>query len=272
MWIIALFAGSGGYFLNFIPNGDDMKAFSGGDGAVSKVLENTKAISNDAPFIIFAILAILVLVLVFYLIGLAARVAIISGVNEINLGQKYRFWNLVRGGFKKMPRILLMGIIMGIPNILILLLMVFGGWLGAWYGVTLLSISGLAFLLYNIYITILRHYSFCEAILKEKTSWDAITSGIKIVNKNFWVVVVTALIQVGLSMGIGIATFIGLLIIAVPFVVLGAILAFGLGAIGMLIPAILGGLTFIVLLMALTGGINFFFNAFLTNVYWKIEK
>jgi hypothetical protein len=272
LWIIALFAGSGGYFLNFIPNGDDMNSLTGGEGSVATALENTKAIGSDAPFILFAILAILALVAVFYLIGLAARAAIISGVGEINSGKKYRFWKLVGGGFKKVPRILLMGIIMGLPNILFLLLMVFGGWLGAWYGITLLSVSGLAFLLYNIYITILRHYSYCEAILKEKTSWDAITSGVKIVNKNFWVVVVTALIQIGLSMGIGIGTFIALLIMAVPFVVLGAIMALGLGALGMLIPAILGGLTFVVLIMALKGGINFFFNGFLTNVYWKIEK
>lgn len=272
LWVIAFFAGSGGYFFNLMPSGDDLESFSEASPSFANFVGNIRTISFEAPLVILGAIVIVLVLAILYVLNLAARAAVIRGLNQINSGSKYRFWELAGYGFRRMPRFLLISIIWGIPNVFLMILMVVGALLGAWYGISLLAISGVAFLLYNIYIALLRHYAYCEAILNEKSAWNSIIIGAKLVNKNFWIVLVSALIQIGLAMAIGLGMFLAVIIVAIPFVLLGAILTLAMGSLGIVIPAIIGGVAILALAAVLRGGISFYFNTFLTQIYWKLEK
>ncbi|KKR08588.1 MAG: hypothetical protein UT32_C0001G0108 [Parcubacteria group bacterium GW2011_GWC2_39_14] len=273
LWIIAFFAGGGSYFLNMSFSRKDFESMQNVIPNMQKVQDNVTGLWVNSGAIYFVVGLILVFGLLFFLLGLAMRASLIMSNKQLSLNQDCKFWNLVKAGFSYFPRLLLMSVLWTIPNLILLALAL----------VSVFNIDsivmGIIFIctifvgvLFNIYVGLLRHNAYCFAILENNTAWNSIMNAAKLLNKNFWVLVVAALIQIGLGIAIGVGLLLVLIAVAIPFVILGGLLMFAIGSAGILVPLLFGSIVVVAVLAALRGGTSFFFNAFLTNVYWEIKK
>lgn len=276
LWIIAFFAGSGGFAMNLSLNNSDKKV-------IQNIFENSGMIKEkismfwaDMGNFIFFIFSILVFFLLFFLLSLAMNAAVIQANKKIQNNESYKFWSLVKSGFSFLPRMLLLSVLWGIPNLILLILMIVGlGFSltasGAW-SIALFGIAMIVGLIYNLFIWLLRHNAYCFAVLENNNAWTALKNSTRLLFKNFGIVLMAGLIEIGLSIAIGLGIIISLIILAIPFVILGGLLMFVVGGWGILVPVILGALISLCLLVVIRGASSFLFNIFLTNVYWEISK
>jgi len=273
LWIIAFFAGGGSYFMNMSFNSKDFESMQNIVPNMQKLQDNVTGLWVNSGAIYFVIGLIFVFGLLFFLLGLAMRASLIVSNKQLSVNEKYKFWYLVKAGFSSLPRLILMSIFWGIPNLILLGLGVLSMFnLQTMAGKILLGVIIVIGIAFNIYISLLRQNAYCFAVLENNTAWNSIINAAKLLNKNFWVLVVAALIQIGLGIAIGLGLLLVLIAVAIPFVILGGLLMFAIGSAGILVPLLLGSLVIVAVLAVLRGATSFFFNAFLTNVYWEIKK
>jgi|GEM_PF-2432694 len=277
LWIIAFFAGGSGYIVNLSFNSSDFDSLEKFFSNTGVVQEKAAVLFADLGRTIFFFSLISVFAILFVLLGLAMRAALIQANGKINRGEKYSFWNLVKVGFAYLPRLILLCVLWSIPNIILGILFLWGFSLsfGAKQnaaGMILLICVALVGLAYNFILWLVRHNAYCFLVLENKKAWESLKSSWQLMCKNFLVLVVAGLIEIGLGMLIGFGLIMILIAVALPFVILGAVLMFAVGSIGILIPVVLGAAAALAVLAILRGATNFYFNTFLTNIYWELKK
>lgn len=284
LWLLGLFAGGSSMFS------------SGGSSSGTRWSESASTTGDMArqwsmfvewfykyeSLIIFAGLVLMLVSVVFWALGIAARGGL---VREIEFADAGHVPSLRRGwgfGFSKfwrtfgvsivtaLPMLIFVGIFiaaivaMGLPFVLALA-----------HGDSPQLATGTGFALLGVFIIgfpimIVLGYisaawarlSLCAAMLEDLTLGVALKRGWQIIRTRFGYVFAVGLIEFGLSIVIAIAIGIVTAILAMPAVVFGVIGArdgFGNAAMPA-IAAVLGGLVFVVFLM-LTGMFNTFFTA-----------
>ncbi len=275
LWVIAFFAGSGGFAMNLSFNNSDKEA-------IQKMFENSgllkekmaTILANVGDFIFFVVI-MFVFVFLFFLLSLAMSAAVIQANKKIQTGEKYKFWLLVKLGFTFLPRMFLLVVLWGIPNLILLVVAIVGLGLslnGVGWAMSLLVASVIVGLVYNLYIWLLRHNAYCFLVLENNSSWLSFKKSAQLLKKNFSAVLLASLIEIGVGIAIGIGLILALIIMAIPFVVLAGLLMVVAGGQGIVIPIILGAILSLALLAVVRGASSFFFNAFLTNVFWELKK
>ena len=276
LWWFGLFVG-GGLSVN-MPSSFDPSDFGGSDGngeslgnftaILQKIASNWGAILAVILFIVLFFFAIWVLVFI-------CQAAVLLGLVKVKNGESYKFWNLFSLGAKKIFRLFLMAIIYGVPNVILLGL---GALSVPWEQI---SISGIRWwllipvigimILYNIFISLFRHYSYCFAVIENQSGWQAIKSGFGLLKKDFGNVFVVALIYLGLSMAAMLGMMIVLLALCVPFVLLGLISIF-LAKWLMIVVIVIGAIALLVAALAIRGAMGIYFQSYFTNAYWEFKK
>jgi hypothetical protein len=273
LWIYGVFMVSGGVMFDVTQNNrapmEDLTTATPLSFLID-FFRNIGDLAVNATFFVVMVFLILIFFAVLVLVGLIARAAILEASRRVENKQSYKFWELVLWGWQKMPRLLWLEMILVIVNIVLVVIAFFVWGISGWQNVVI-QIIFVVGLLYNLFVTLFRHYAHCYAIFENKTAWQSIMAGIDLLKNNFWVLVVTKLINFGLMVMIAICTVIVGIIILLPIFLMGVILMMGLGQVGVVITMILGVVTGVVFVVVLRGAISTYFVNFLNQVYWRIK-
>ena len=246
-----------------------------------KDIQNTKAliakggIDSAATFTIWIVVALVFLGLVLGAISYLARAAFLHGISQERSGASFRFGELVRFGWRRMWRLWGMDIIMGLGNIPLLavaILTVIAASKGSAVASGFFAATIIIMVVYNIGIMLFKHYAHCFAVLENAKAWTAIKSGWQLFLKNAGVTVVANLIYIGILIGSGLAIFISIFILAIPFVIIGIVLGLTVGPVGVGIISVIALLALFAYIIVLRGLINAFMFTYLTQVYWGLKS
>jgi hypothetical protein len=274
LWWFGIFVGTGisvtipdfsGYGGGGVGGGVDM-------GSFTKTLQD---IMDNWVIVLVGIAFVALFLVVFFFIILICQSAILHGFVKVKNGEAYKFWNLVGLGIKKVGRLFWMAIIYVAPNLVLLgiALLAFPwsnfslGGIRWWLIIPIVCIL----VLYNLFVALFRHYSYCFAVIENQSGWQAIKSGFCLMKKNFGNVFVVGLIYIGLSMAATIGMVITLLILCLPFVLL-FVLAIFMAKWLIIVVISLGVIVLLTIALALRGAIGAYFQSYFTNAYWELKK
>ncbi len=147
---------------------------------------------------------------------------------------------------------------------------------GTWPILILLGISAFCLfiisLLANILIGLIQKYASCFLILKDQKVIESIEAGIKLF-RTFWKQ--SALMWLWLfliGIGVSFALLLGILVIAIPFVLLGIILTLIFKTAGLIIAISLGILGLVVFMVVARGGIGAYFETVWVLTFKRLFK
>ncbi|NQT49640.1 hypothetical protein HQ571_03020 [Candidatus Kuenenbacteria bacterium] len=268
LWIFGIFIGGGGAIYN-IPTREDTEALQG--FSFNEAMGNL-GVSLSEPGVIAMVIGLALLGIALVLIGFWANASILIGLSKVKAGSPVKFVELFKSGFNKIGRILLMEILFGILNLVFLvlgLIFVFareGGTI--WIGIVIVTVL---MIIYNLLIFVFRHYSYCFAVLENEKAWSSIKKGWQLFRANIGALLVVKLMEIALWIGISIGVIVALLILVIPFILLGLILSFTAGPVGLTIAVTLGIILILLALLILRGAVNTFMRSYLTHVYWQAK-
>ncbi|MFH0779422.1 MAG: hypothetical protein V1928_01015 [Parcubacteria group bacterium] len=270
LWWLGLFVGLGSLVFDFRST-DIQDAFtqvfndSGVDG-----LKNFLSNVGNASMLVFWLGVIFIILSI---IGILARAGLICGVKKIKDGEQYRLRDLAEFGVLKIPRLLLLEIILGIPfYILLIPVVVYVKFIASQILFALFAICLAGLIAYSVFLALFKHYAYCYAILDDQTAWNAIISGIKLLKQNFWNFVVVKLIQAGLWIVAALAMSVAVVVAMLPVLLIGILLSFVAGSFGSAAMAALSGVIGIAAVLAFRAGMNVFFAGYLTGAYWEARE
>ena len=181
-----------------------------------------------AASILLIVMVLIVIGLAFWVLGTIARGALIKGVNEIELGNPTNFSEAFLAGWKKGWKLIWIGLIPAIPGLILLILgvttfLTYGGF-------EMLSQDGLGLFSTGIFIpliiltcllipvsmllSLLRTFANRACMLEDHDVISAYKRGFEVLGDNLGPAVILFLIQVGISIGIGIMMLVPGILIA----------------------------------------------------------
>ena len=270
-WLFGLFSGGGFMFFWFsdedIQNTKKLLTKEGLDSVTA---------GNGWPVgMLWVLAALFFLGLIFGAISFLARAAFLRGLGQGQSGVEFRFSELIKFGWRRMWRLWGIDLILGLVNIplvgvLILLAVSVGNNNALPFG--LFATTVIIMIIYNLGIWLFKHYVHCFAVLADEKAWSAIKSGWQLLVKNLGVSVVARLIEVGVLIVSGLAIFISIFILAIPFVIIGIVLGLTVGPVGVGIIAVIALLALFAYIIVLRGLVNAFMFTYLTRVYWRLKS
>lgn len=278
LWFFGFFvAGGGGLSGNF----NAPTNFGGGDfgGGVPTFIQN-----NLVALIIAAVTVGVILFLLFLILGIVSSGGLASSVAAIDGGEQRRFGTTWRAGLSVFWRVLLQGILLalislgltivilvvcGIPVLLTFLLTQS---VAARIVVAVLFalLAVLLFIVIFIPFAIVAQLALRELVVGGGGIARSISSAYRLFRRNLGRSLLVWLLNIGLKIGVGIATLIA-------YLILGAILVgpgIGLYAAGYttvaIVLGIIGGLIFLVPVIVISGAVGAFFHAYWTLAYLRL--
>ncbi|MBU1132467.1 hypothetical protein KKC32_04455 [Patescibacteria group bacterium] len=272
LWWLGLLACGGSLMLQYdISDFQQMMAdFSNGSLANSL----SASMNQEGSFWIAMVAIILLLSLLFVLISLIARAGLIMGIGLLFEGGGYKFWQLVKVGLKKLPQLILLELVLLLVNVAVIAapLYLYMSNSGNAVFLAILIIAAVLLVIYNLFVGLFKHFSYCFIVLENYKFWKAIKSGMKLLVNNFVITFVSKLIHVGLWLAIGFATILALVILMLPFVLSGMVSLLIVGKVGVIIIGILAAIVAFVAVLAIRGSSNTYLQSFATGVYIKLSK
>ena len=210
---------------------------------------------------------------VVYLISLIAKASILSGLKKIKQNEDYKVWELIKFGFRKIPRTLLLEIYLGIVNIVLaVIISLYFMYTQSAVMAVLFIVAMLLLLIYNVILYLCKHYAYCYIVFENKSTWQAIVAAWQLLRKNPKNVILAKLIEIVLILAI-MAILVVIFFIGSAIVVTIATLSFLYGGFIIFI-VILGFFAFIgllFLLLCVKAYLSTFFQGFMTQVYWALN-
>jgi hypothetical protein len=268
LWLFGVFAGAGGFFYDF-SNNDWLK---GPKPDWSVVLWNIKhALARWETLLVLAIVILLFVVSI--LVSLLCRAALIRGISQIKNSETPEFKGLVKFGWQKVWRLLLIGVLLNIVNAgLIVGLIIYYLQIGTIKldapAIVILSLL----VAYNLFIFLFRYYIYCFAVLEEQKAWLAIKSGWKIFSENIGALLLVKIVEIGLRLATIAVVILALLICALPFVLLAILLGVAFGEAAIAVIGVFAVIVFFALVLVMQGLFNAFFYHYLSLVYWAVKQ
>ncbi len=259
LWVFGFFAsmggGGGGNYNNFIDKDD-------ASGVVSGVWDWITSHPGLVAVLILAAVGLFVVLMVLYLVS---KGGLIGSVSRISKGQPDNFEKTLGCGLQFFWRMLGIDILFGLSYILILglvilppvMMIIMGGNAAKIFGVLLIILLILPVIALLYCIALIGNFSYQIAVIEDKKVFDAIPAGYALFKDNLGRSVLLGLIITGIAMLYVIAFIIAMVILAIPFIILGVANIWA-----GLIPGILIGLLLILI-------VNGIFGTF-SSGYWTL--
>ncbi len=181
-----------------------------------------------AGVILFIMLVFIVIGLAFWVLGTIARGALINGVNEIELGNPTNFSETFRAGWNKGWKLIGIGLIPAIPGVILLIIgvttfLTFGGMellSRDEYGLLTtgiiipLVILACVLIPISMLLSLLRTFANRACMLEDHDVFSAYKRGFEVLGDNLGPALILFLIQMAISIGIGIMLLIPGILIA----------------------------------------------------------
>ncbi|MBI5077180.1 hypothetical protein HZB94_02265 [Candidatus Falkowbacteria bacterium] len=267
LWIFGALAGTGMFFYNFGDSWSSGQELADWHAIIANLKNSFSALPQASIFV-----SVWLIFFTTVLISFVCRAALIRGISDAEREANLNFGALIRFGWKKLGRIVGIEFILNIINIgafaAFIVLLFFGGANYVKWLITLLAVIGL----YNLFLFLFRFYIYCFAILDDQKFVWSIKAGWKLFAGNLKPLLMTKLVEVGLRLVSVIAILIFLLLCALPFVILAALLGVVFGETAVMVVFIVGMAVWFVALLAAQGICNSFFYHYLCAVFARIKE
>jgi hypothetical protein len=286
LWFFGFFAGGTGFnFPTSVPSGggnfnpDDFRQSS----TMFSAVQVGQGLGNGVIIAGLVIVAV-ILTLFFVFMAVVSQGALADSVAAIDRGDRRRFGSAFRSGMGNFWRVLgyfIVFILIAIGLLLVIgipVALLIGGTFVATQSVgariTVAVVVGLlaflALIVVFVPLSIIGQYALREVVVRRERVLRSVGSGYAIFRRNIGRSLLILLIQFGLSIGIGIAFILALLIVALVL----AIPAIALAVAGLTSAAIVAGVIAAVILLPLilvaTGAIGTFSHAYWTLAYLRL--
>jgi len=224
-------------------------------------------------YVWYIVLIIFLIIILLVLLSFWARSALILGISHVNQGQPYKLRELSRASWKLFPRILIQELILVIPNVVLLILAILYLIYRDIPAMNILFwVIAIIFAVYNIFLFIIKHYSYCNITLDGEKPYKAILYAVDLFKKNYFLLIKVKLAELAMWVCLGLGVLLALLICSLLFLLLMVISMFISELIPVSLFVYLGLFVMTVLLFALRGGANVFIQSYLTQIYWEVRK
>ena len=252
LWILGFFVagGGGGNFSNI---GDDNGDWGDwGNWADSQIIDTIQQIFSNPLVLFLIVVTVLALILIFWALSVIAIGGLIDAAGRLKRGEQYRFGACIKTSLKYFWSLLGLGLlffIIGMAFVILLALIGVGSFLAHW-GVGVLALLFLVPALFvGIFLlTITSALAERIIVLENRPVFDAIGDSWSLWRANLGPSILYTLIYLGISIGIGLASLVLFLFVAVPFVAIGFVNLWAALLLG--IPI---GLTFLLIVEGFTG-------------------
>ncbi|MEK7158932.1 MAG: hypothetical protein AAB766_00315, partial [Patescibacteria group bacterium] len=265
LWFFGIFTG-GGMMMSFQTDQLDVKSLNFSE-MMKRFLEAIKE-----PLFLWTLIIAWLLFVVALIISFVARAAMLHGIDEKSKsGVVGSFKQLLKFGFSKSLRVILMELIYFIPNVVLgSLLVLFLIYLPTEALGLVIIIALVLFFIYFLVISFFRGYSYCFLVFEDESPWTAIKSGWKLLMNNFGELITAGVLKMALLIGAGLATLIALVAAALPLLLVGALVLIFVGNTGLYVLIGLGLFALLVVFMIIRGFLNTFFYAYTVFVYRRL--
>jgi hypothetical protein len=253
LWVLALFAGSasgtcnsgGGSFNPVVPNNANGSNGFGETLSQTQIDQAVRSIQEYLPQIVGALIGIaivgLFILIPFWLLSIACKAALIFGGAEAAAGRPVPLGKSWRDGstFRRMLSLELLLFVLGavvfgtIAAFAAVSLtsqpLLSGAWLSYLFG--LLGVVALVGIVASV-LGVIVAYAQRAIVLEAAGAIESLRMGYNLVRRNLGNSVILWLIALALSIGGGIALVFGLIVVAIPAVIAGGILALLVNAVG----------------------------------------
>ncbi len=250
LWVFGFFAsmggGGGGNYRNFLDKDDALGAFS---GARDWILSHLGMLA----LLILVAVGLFIILLVLYLVS---KGGLIKSVSQISKDQPDSFEKTMGYGLHYFWRMFGIDILFGLSLVLLLgittmpaILMIMMGGAGVKVlGVVWIVLLILPVIAFMYCLGLVANFSYQIAVIEDKTVFDAIPDAYHLFKKNVGRSVLLGLIIIGIALLYVIAFIIAMVILAIPFIILGVVNIWA-----GLIPGIVIGLPLILIISAIYG-------------------
>jgi hypothetical protein len=279
LWFFGFFVGGSASFnapSNF--GGQQGAPFGGATGPLRWISENL------ALFLTLVIALVVVIVLVFIVLAMLSHGALVESVAALHRGEPRRFGSAWRAGTANFWRVLGLKILMFLIALGLAILVLLPVGLGVavvlaatdsaglrvLFIVLLVLVGFLALILVFLPFAIINQFALRELVVSRRHILESIGGGFGLFRRNIGRTLLVWLLQLGVMLGLGIATL-------VVVVILGAILlgpAIALFAAEQttvaVVVGIIGGLLFLVPLFVISGALGAFNHTYWTLAYLRL--
>ncbi|PIZ55890.1 hypothetical protein COY23_03940 [bacterium (Candidatus Torokbacteria) CG_4_10_14_0_2_um_filter_35_8] len=281
LWILGLLAGGG--LSSF--NSGGWNFFQGNGEDLEKAVDSSKDfLSENFTLILVALVVILLITIILGILSIIFKGGLISCTNKLslrkseqeklNLGEQIRFSYGFREGLKYFWKVLGLGLIIFLillpPIILLVAVGVFAVLKNLIIGMLIIGLIVLFLIPIAIIVSLIYAFGLRFLIIKGLGIRQSLKKGKELLFANFWKTIIAGVVLLIINMFLVFAMFVGIAIIAVPFVILGFILVVLLQTIGIIISIVFGGIAFLILFAVLQGIINAFHETYWTLVFKEL--
>jgi hypothetical protein len=282
LWFFGFFVGGGASFnvpSNF-GGGQQGAPFGPAPGPLRWISENL------ALFIALVIALVVVLALVFIVLAMISHGALAESIAALHRGEPRRFGLAWRAGTANLWRVLGLKVLFFLMalGLALLVLLPVGLGVAAVLALTdstglrilfiaLLGIAGfLALILVYVPFAIVNQFALRELVVDRRRVFDSIGSGFGLFRRNIGRSLLVWLLQLGVMLGLGIATLVVVIILGA--ILLGPAIALFAAdqATAAVVVGIVGGLLFLVPLFVISGALGAFNHTYWTLAYLQLTE
>jgi hypothetical protein len=214
LWIFSLFVAEAGMFFNV--SDDDFEVLQQLNATVTGD-QTIGAFLASSPGFIGYMFFLFVLIVGLSLLSVVAKGSLIRGIAAIRDKKPLAFSSSLKNGTESFWRVLWVDVLLWLPNIVFVGLLI---WVYFSQVAVVGLVVGVAMLLYNLFVALFRHYTYCDAVLGQQSSWAAIKSGMQLFFNKPKETIVVNLMKLGVVIVAVLATVIIGALVAMPFFLL----------------------------------------------------
>lgn len=252
LWVFGFFAsmgGGGGNYNNFLDKDN-------ASGAVSGIWGWITSNPGMVAALIMAAVGLFVVLLILYVIS---KGGLIKSVSQIYNNQSGNFETTLGYGLNYFWRVLGIDILLGLSYVLVLgltilplvLMILLGGGAAKIFGLLLIIFLALPVIALLYCIAVIANFSYQAAVIEDQKIFEAILSGYVLFRANLGKSALLGLIIIGIALLYVVAFVIAMVILAIPFIILGIVNLWA-----GLIPGILIGLPLVLIVSGIYGTFN----------------
>lgn len=265
LWFMGIFVSGASILLEYNP--DDINQFFSTLASVG-VINWFTGLAKAPAFLLLIILG-LILAVVFALISVIASAGLLAAVGQIKNEARADFKYNIKAGLSRFAPMIVAAVWFFIPLFFLFILTVIFYQFELFF---LSSLVGILMFVYMFFIYLFKHFASCYIVLEQYPAWAAIMAGFKFFIRNWSSVLVAHLIDWGILLAFFLASFLIAALVAIPFILIGAILilfsGWSLPFVTIMIGIVVYGLVTIIM-----SGIRVCFSYnFLTHTYWQLKK
>lgn len=265
LWLFGVFTG-GGVFFSYQTDNLDMN-----NPAIGEMLKKFFS-SFKEPMFLWVLLGAALMFVVALIISFIARAAMLHGIDaKEKTGEAGSFKQLLKFGFLKSGKVILMEIIFFMPLVLLILLVSLV--LLALPAVIKIAVfvGAILLLLYLIIISFFRFYSYCFLVYENFGPVSAVKSGWNLFANNLLTLIRAGALKFVLLIAAGLGTLIVLVIATLPLLLVGVLLLIFAGNAGFYVLTGIGLISLFFVFMIIRGFLNTFFYAYSVFIYRQLK-